>query len=173
MKVITAPEEIDLVNDFPRVFLAGGIQKCPPWQKEIIELLELWDGVILNPRRENFPINDAKAGEEQIEWEFHALNNAHVFSIWFCNADSDQPICMYELGRFLALKNHLRTLDTMVIGVEPGYRRELDVFVQVSLINKKLKNYISGNLFDHARNITNAVRQACLYNNREGEKICQ
>ena len=55
--------------------------------------------------------------------------------MYFCNSESVQPICMYELGRNLYkifneyefFKNHL------VISVEDGYKREFEVRVQSEL----------------------------------------
>lgn len=136
---------------YPTVFLAGGIQKCPEWQIEIVKLLSDELITILNPRRKNFPIHDPNAAKEQIEWEFHRLNNSDIFSMWFSNADSDQPICMYELGRHLVL--HRDHPETIVIGVEPGYRRAQDVVIQSGLVDSSLSLRISNNLEAHAENI--------------------
>ncbi len=143
---------------YPTVFLAGGITSCPEWQNDMIKLLSDELITILNPRRKNFPIEDPKAAQEQIEWEFHRLNNADIFSMWFCNTDdSDQPICMYELGRHLVL--HQDHPETIVIGVEPGYRRAQDVVVQSGLVESSLPLRISDNLETHAENIKEAMKQ--------------
>ena len=152
MQVITAVEPI--LNIHPSVFLAGGITNCPWWQDELRELLKNEEGVIYNPRRRNFPMDDPNAAKEQIKWEFDALAAADIFSMWFSDADSDQPICMYELGRHVAL----RTMwpHTIIIGVEPGYRRSQDVYVQMELINPKIK--ISNNLEQHAENIKKSLK---------------
>ena len=102
MKVITALEDVE--GPRPYVFLAGGITNCPEWQVEVIDKLKDFSkGTLLNPRRKNFPINDPNASREQIEWEFNAISNCDIFSMWFCKGESDQPICMYELGRNLTL----------------------------------------------------------------------
>lgn len=157
MKVITAPEEIKV--DKPTIFLAGGITDCPEWQDEMIELLkDNDDGVLLNPRRKNFPIDDPNAAEEQITWEFHALNNCDIFSMWFSAGSSDQPICMLEYGRHVAIRDLKGDLKNVVIGVEPGYRREQDVHIQTELVNKDLAKKISDNLEDHAKNILKALK---------------
>ena len=135
MHVVTAVEKLE--GPRPWVFLAGGITNCPWWQHEVIEILQDYPhGTILNPRRHNFPIGDPNAAQEQIKWEFEALNRADIFSIWFSNADSDQPICMYELGRHLA-RYEAGFLKHMCVGVEPGYRREQDVIIQTKLVNPK------------------------------------
>lgn len=150
IRVITAPEP--LADDGPSVFLAGGIVGCPEWQDEVIEMLkDAGTGVIYNPRRKNFPMDDPDAAQEQITWEFNALAKADVFSMWFCNADTDQPICMYELGRHLAMHEP----EFIAIGVEPGYRREQDVQIQTKLVCPSVT--ISDNLKAHAENILGAL----------------
>lgn len=159
MRTITATEEIDTYK--PTVFLAGGITNCPEWQNELIELLQYRDDfVLLNPRRENFPMDDPNAAEEQIRWEFEALNNCDIFSMWYTAGISDQPICMYELGRHLALK----PADNIVIGVEPGYKRAQDVYIQTELVSPFVSNNIASTLNEHALNIEDAVRRLKLRN---------
>lgn len=131
MKVVTAPNRVMVEETDIQIFLAGGITNCPEWQDVVIAKLEDTPGVLYNPRRKNFPIHDPGAAQEQIRWEFEHLEKADLFSIWFCNAPSDQPICMYELGRNLARFEHSNLPGFVVVGVEPGYRREQDVYHQV------------------------------------------
>lgn len=152
MKVVTAVEKLE--GPRPWVFLAGGITNCPWWQDEVIVRLEGCEGTLLNPRRRDFPIGDPNAAKEQITWEFNALEKADIFSMWFSNADSDQPICMYELGRHLALFP-MGYLSSVCIGVEPGYRRSQDVYIQTKLILPYYK--IADTLDQHANNVRVAV----------------
>lgn len=140
MKVITAPEEYEREQDDVFCFLAGGITGCPDWQQEVIKQLEKADLehlVVFNPRRENFPINDPNAAKEQIEWEFKYLNKADIFSMYFCAGESDQPICMYELGRNLALMSRRYPIpydsEHIAVCVEDGYKRTKDVQIQTDL----------------------------------------
>lgn len=149
MKVITAIEEYNPNKDDISVFLSGGISNCSNWQKGVIESLEffrdstefskstLFDNfIVFNPRRENFPIDNPNASQEQIEWEFNMLEKMDIFSMYFCNADSDQPICMYELGRNIVRMQNRFPIDwkkRIVVGVEDGYRRKNDVLVQTAL----------------------------------------
>lgn len=160
MNIITAPESLDYLHR-PAVFLAGGITNCPWWQDEVIDKLADANGTILNPRRRNFPIDVPGAAREQIRWEFVALQHTDIFSIWFCNADSDQPICMYELGRHLARAESRDGLNyaNVCIGVEPGYRREADVRVQTELVSVYLADRIAATLDKHVWNIRTAVRR--------------
>lgn len=139
MRVITAPEKyIRQPNDIT-VFLAGGITNCWEWQDKAIELLNeknLDNLVIFNPRRKDFPINDPNAAEEQIKWEFNMLEQCDIFSMYFCAGESDQPICMYELGRNICrmqMRFPTNWEMRLAITVEKGYKRETDVRVQTSL----------------------------------------
>ena len=138
MRLITAPEKYEPKNDDVCVFLGGGITNCPNWQQEVIDKLsEFPDSVVVfNPRRDNFPIDDPNAAEEQIKWEFDALEDANVFTMYFCDSPSDQPICMYELGRnILRMFEKYPDLgeDQIVVSVEEGYKRKNDVMIQADL----------------------------------------
>lgn len=167
MQVITAPEQIGFDSlRLKSVFLAGGITNCPEWQDGLIrylgELIGQFDVVVINPRQKNFPMGDQDAGLKQIEWEFKMLKHATVFSMWFSNADSDQPICMYEFGRHLALRGlDIRpeggSMDRFVLGVEEGYRRELDVYAQLLHVARYKIPEISTCLEDHAIRIVAAL----------------
>ena len=135
MKLYTAVETIPQ-NCEVSVFLAGGITNCPNWQKKVIEGLSDTDITVLNPRRENFPIHDPNASNEQIKWEFDALESASIFSMYFADADSDQPICMYELGRNLMRIQMRFPKDwkkRIVITADSKYRRYSDVVIQTGL----------------------------------------
>lgn len=139
MRVIEAPNKVILEKNDITCFLAGGICNCPDWQKEVIEELDRYNLpnlVILNPRRANFDIKKDDS-VQQIKWEFEQLNSMDIFSMYFANSEkSVQPICMYELGRHLALMPHKfikNWQDRIVLGVEEGYSRENDVRIQTSL----------------------------------------
>ena len=153
VKVITVPDKLQWEG--LSIFLAGGITNCSCWQDEVIKMLKPYEGTILNPRRKNFPIDDPNAAEEQITWEFNAFKRADIFSIWFPNSESDRPICMYELGRHITLREN--KMGTVVIGVEPRYLREQDVYIQIGLIDKRFQ--IVSNLNDYAQNIIETYRR--------------
>ena len=150
MKIIIAPEIYIDKKDHIKCFLAGGITNCPEWQKAVIKNIEeyaldtkvnLKYLDIYNPRRDNFPIHDPNAAEEQIKWEFNYLEKCDIFSMYFCNALSDQPICMYELGRNISEKMS-KCQDTwkhrIIISVEKGYKREQDVLIQTKLATNNI-----------------------------------
>jgi hypothetical protein len=138
-QVITAPNK-----DAPQylsVFLAGGITNCKEWQKQVISELELEDVTLFNPRRDFFDIADKFATKKQIAWEYNRLETADIFSMYFCNDNSDQPICMYELGRnVLRMQNRFPSdwENRIVVSVEDGYSRSADVIMQLRLCATKL-----------------------------------
>lgn len=127
MKYVECPESWERSPGQLSVFLAGGITNCPDWQSEMVRLLRPTGYVLLNPRRADFPAGDAAAAEFQIRWEFEHLRKADLISFWFCR-EALQPIALYELGAWSM------TGKPIVIGIEPGYARELDVRVQTALV---------------------------------------
>ena len=173
MRVITAPEPLDIRDDEVAVFLAGGITDCPNWQAEIIRELKATASdtkiVLLNPRRDSFPIGDPDAAEEQITWEFKALEHMDIFSMYFCSGTSDQPICMYELGRNICrmqMRFPFDWIDHIVISTESEYKRFRDVVIQTELATGEAYTpniLITGNVYRHAREILSAYED--LLNN--------
>lgn len=142
MKVITAIDDYNLKEGEISVFLAGGITNCPEWQDKVIEFLKAKldtdNLVVFNPRRKNFPIGVPSAAFGQIKWEFKQLEKMDIFSMYFCGGDSDQPICMYELGRNIVRMQNRFPADwekRIIVSVEEGYKRREDVIVQTRLAN--------------------------------------
>ena len=140
MQVLTAP--ISDLGDHGnvKVFLAGGITNCKTWQQDVIERLEKVPDLdyltVYNPRRENFPIDDPNASYEQIKWEFDRLQIMDIFTMFFAGGDSDQPICLYELGRNLLtmfVKYPQEYVDRLVITCDSNYKRKQDVVIQTGL----------------------------------------
>jgi len=145
------------------LFMAGGITGCPDWQQEFRSLLhaqgECKNLTLLNPRRENFPIDDPNAADEQIKWEFDAMVLSDAISFWFCE-DTIQPIVLFELGRWstpchpilfadppthqhipgepsvVKIKNQPKRI---FVGVDRNYARRQDVEVQLGLIRPDLE----------------------------------
>ena len=151
MKVITAVEKYKPENNDIIVFLAGGITNCRNWQQDVINELKQYNDtenlVIFNPRRENFPIHDPNASLEQITWEYKMLEQMDILSMYFANGDSDQPICMYELGRNILRMQMRFPVDwekRIIISCESEYKRKQDVIIQTALAtNKKIPVYCS------------------------------
>lgn len=146
---------------FQSVFLAGGITNCKDWQSEVIEELRDENISIINPRRSQFDVMDANASYEQIFWEFDRLENMDIFSMYFCESDSDQPICMYELGRnVLRMQNRFPSdwEKRIIISVEDGYKRRRDVVMQIGLCAPNLLVIIGASPKIHASRIKRAAR---------------
>lgn len=171
MKVITAIEDHMPNPGEVWCFLAGGITNCPEWQDKVIEYLKRFedtdDLVIFNPRRKNFPIDDPNASQEQIKWEFYYLERMGLFSMYFSSGESDQPICMYELGRNLTRMQcdfPDDFSDRIIITVEDGYRRKNDVIIQTDLATDySVSTMICGDFnegtYAHASRIYGAYRR--------------
>lgn len=123
-----APE----VGDGPPVFLAGGITGCPRWHDVATDKLINCGRslVVLNPNRQNFPINDPSAGWEQVTWEQHHLHLPGVITLMYFPASdrtvTTQPIAMFELGQMLG-ENAAAHRRRLVLAVDPGYPRAVDV----------------------------------------------
>lgn len=157
---ITAPDTRK--PDGLSVFLAGGITNCENWQREVIRRLEFCDVVVYNPRQEHFDITDKSASYKQIRWEYERLETMDIFSMYFCNSDSDQPICMYELGRnIIRMQNRFPNdwQDRIVISVEYGYRRTQDVIIQVGLCSPGLFVETDADPDVHAQRIKLAAKK--------------
>ena len=151
-QLIKAPSEEK--PKYNSVFLAGGITNCRDWQKEVEERLSYIQKLsVINPRNDKFDITDESASRKQIKWEFERLEKADIFSIYFCNSDSVQPICLYELGRNIVRMQQRFPNDwedRIVISIENGYSRYLDVIEQVSLCAPRLWVNINATPIAHA-----------------------
>ncbi len=143
MQYIVSPDEWKPLPNQPSVFLAGGISGCPDWQRELAKLLIMTNYAVLNPRRKEF-IDSQAAAEAQIEWEFMNLRKADVISFWFCK-EAIQPIALYELGAWSM------TDTPLVVGVEKGYPRELDVRAQTAFARPDV--HVVGTIEDLAAKI--------------------
>ncbi len=139
---IEAPEKFD--GEGKSIFCAGGITGCPDWQAEMVKLLCSSDWTILNPRRANFPIDNPKASQEQIEWEYKHLRLAQAILFWFPQ-ESICPIVLYELGAWSM------TQKPLFIGIHPNYPRRQDVEIQTSLVRPDIN--IAYSLEELARQI--------------------
>ena len=120
--------------------------------------------VVFNPRRENFPIDDPNAAYEQIAWEFNWLQKMDVFTMYFSEGDSDQPICLYELGRNIMTMMQRFPNDyaeRIVVSYDKNYRRAQDVKIQTDLAFAanctKPKLFEINSINDHALAVLEAV----------------
>lgn len=114
------------------VFLAGGITGCPNWQQDMVRLLRETNMILLNPRRENFPIDDPGAAQKQIEWEYWHLRRADAILFWF-PCETICPIVLYELGAWSMTSGVFAARKPIFVGVHPEYQRRRDVEIQTAL----------------------------------------
>ncbi len=135
-RYVESPNQRRIAGDGHSVFLAGGIMGCGDWQKTLARdlLARCPELVVLNPRREKFPMSDPTSANAQIAWEFHRLAEATCISFWFTST-SIQPIALFELGRW----SHPDCEKKIFVGVEPGYVREHDVRIQLALAKPAVK----------------------------------
>ena len=85
-----------------------------------------------------------------------------IFSMYFCDSESVQPICMYELGRnIIRIQNRFPSdwEKRIVISVEDGYRRKADVLIQTELATLN-KVFVDANASPdlHAQYIKRAIK---------------
>ena len=118
----------------PTVFLAGGITNCYNWQQDVIDHLKYFEkyypalknAIVYNPRRDDFDTLSEEEILEQIKWEHNYLERCNLFTCYFDNSESVQPITLYELGKYSKQKNN-------VITVVNGYKRMNDILIQTAL----------------------------------------
>ena len=157
-QIITAPSEEKA--KFVSVFLAGGITNCGDWQSKVVEELNMIDTLtVINPRNDTFDFTDKWASYKQIKWEYDRLEKMDIFSMYFCNSGSVQPICMYELGRNIVRMQERFPNDwedRIVLSIEEGYSRTFDVVNQTRLCASGLFINEYANPYSHSKLIEEA-----------------
>ena len=140
MKYIEAPNEYQYGSQSlaTSIFLAGSITNAKDWQKILYASIKNANGVVYNPRRENFDINNPKDSRIQIEWEFDYLRKADIIVFYF-SGETVAPITLYELGAALErnVSRDRRKQQKILIYCEPEYSRKFDVKVQTELMIRK------------------------------------
>ncbi len=124
MKHVQPPIEFE--GSQPSIFLAGGISGCRNWQQRMANLLAGSRLAVLNPRRDEFPLNDPDAGRQQITWEFQHLRQATARLFWF-PPETLCPIALFELGGWM------KTREPLFVGMHPNYARRFDLEMQLHL----------------------------------------
>ncbi len=142
MRYVEAPETWDSEQEPGNgIFLAGGISNCADWQSHLTALLDgLSDEyVLLNPRRTQYPADDADAAEEQIRWEHSHLRKADAVVFWF-TPPTLNPITLFEYGKCLVGRK------PSFVGCHPDYARRKDIIIQTGL--EKPEQIVVSNLDD-------------------------
>ena|SRR3972149_681041 len=125
---IKAPYPVDFSK--PTLFLSGSIEmgSAEKWQERIVKELKDWDGIILNPRRDDWDSSwiqsiDNPQFREQVEWELKALDQStHIFMYFDPNTKS--PITLFELG--------LSVEDNLIVVCPEGFWRKGNVEIVCS-----------------------------------------
>ena len=165
------------------IFLAGGITNCSNWQKSLIDIFSftltekeyLSNILFINPRRKNsISFNNEEEIIKQIKWEFKYLNQCDLFTMFFDDTKlSDQPICFYELGKYLSqfqniYKNNYD--EHIIISYKKGFKRTLDLKIQVDLAtNSKIKPIEIEEIDDYSTIIKNKIEN--IFNKTKMKRI--
>ena len=106
MDVIKPPNKFAHLLDKFSVFLAGSIEqnKAEDWQSKVEHLLENEQGVILNPRRDDWDSSWVQEEGDnqftkQVVWELVAQTHCDMIIMYF-DPNTTSPITLLELGLF-------------------------------------------------------------------------
>src|SRR5947208_710688 len=109
MQHIQAPAPFP--QDRYTVFLSGSIAmgEAALWQDEVVEALTGYNGILLNPRRDDWDNTWKQSLEdprfvEQVQWELSGLEAAAEVLIHFDPA-TQSPITLLELGLWVRSKS--------------------------------------------------------------------
>ena len=132
MRAVQCPAEPEPRDGERSLFLAGGISNCPDWQSQLLELLAGTDWLLINPRREDFDSSNPAMTEAQIAWEHRHLRASSAVAFWF-PPQTLCPITLYELGAWSM------TQKPLFVGVDPQYKRRLDILEQTRLVRPDVR----------------------------------
>ena len=140
---------LNVKKDEISCFLAGGMTSGFNWQDKVIKEFRsfserdpsLFDQLVLiNPRRKFFDVGDVRYPREQIEWEYEAIERSTIFSMFFADGESVQPISLYELGRKVgSFADHYISIPDykLIVTIVNGYKKAFDVVAQLELATKR------------------------------------
>ena len=128
MKIYKPPTNITDLNFKQSMFLAGSIEngKAKDWQKKVEKEFKNDEGIILNPRRDDWDSSwtqsiDNKEFRNQVKWELFGLDNVTMILMYF-EAGTKSPISLLELGL------HARS-NKMMVACPDGYMKKGNVDV--------------------------------------------
>lgn len=132
-----APADTDLGDmKIASVFLAGGIDKAPNWQKEIVSMFNerKVNVALYNPRRKKEITAEEYANHmEQVSWEFKNLRKADLNLFWFPE-NAPCTTSLFELGYWLG-----KEPEKVLIGINPGHYKESGIKTQLELLGSKIQ----------------------------------
>lgn len=139
MKIIRPPNKIPKLDvSTGTVFMGGTISN---WRDEFKLLLQDTDVVLLDPVVENY-----SPSEEQVSWEFDAMNRAHILVFYF-DKTSVSPISLMELGWAM------HSLRTVLVGADPDYPLYSELLPRYNIM-RCLKIECSNSVYDLAQKVT-------------------
>lgn len=149
------------------IFLAGGIDRAPDWQKDAIKYIKEKYGeldlAILNPRRSvPFSREEYEAHSEQVKWEFMHLRYANAVLFWFPE-NAPCTTSLFELGYWLSTSK-------VSLGIQPGHYKERSISTQVNLLNKSrigLTVKVASTLEETIDNAVDFINQGKLSGNKK------
>ena len=113
------------------LYLSGGIVNCPDWQGELVELLNGVNCIPINPRVKDFQQGTDESYFGKVRLNRKMLDSSEAAVVWFPK-EQLTPVALLELGSVLACDRPL------FIGIENGYRRQVDVEIQTQLERPEL-----------------------------------
>jgi len=137
----------------PSVFLGGAIDqgKAANWQEKVVKALGDLDGLILNPRRDDWEESiDNPEFRKQVEWELKAQEGADL-RLYVLLDDSKGPVTMLEIGLF-AKKDS-------VLCIEEGFYRRGNLEVIAERYNVPIYRKLDEMLEDLHRALEDAARK--------------
>lgn len=125
MRVIKPPNSFKNLDLRKSIFLAGSIEmgNAPMWQPIVENRLESYDGIILNPRRDDWDSTwvqskDNPKVREQVEWELNGLSAVNLI-VMYLAGNTISPISLLELG--------LHSTDNIIVYVDNEFKRKGNV----------------------------------------------
>ena len=131
-------------NEFPgpKIFLAGTIDQgnSEDWQARVANDLSEHEGVLLNPRRDDWDSSwectlDNPEFVEQVGWEQDGLQDSDLIVFYFAS-DSKSPITLLELGVCLGHNNN----STLVVCCPSDFYRAGNVEYMCSRFGIRMVN---------------------------------
>lgn len=152
MIVLRPPESLPVVRVNGKVpnsvFLAGSIDegRAENWQQAIVEVLKPLNGIIFNPRREQWdesivPVIENGAFYEQVHWEMTAIESSQVV-VMYLHPGAKSPISLLELG--LSVKD-----SKMIVCCPEGFWRK----GTVDIVCERYGAIMTDNFEDFSRKI--------------------
>lgn len=104
MRIVKAPEKVELSKNDVSIFLAGSIElgKSENWRETFYkEFNDYSDAILLDPVIDNW--NKLQNPAEQINWEQDMLEVSDVIAMYI-NPNTKSPISLMEFGQFIKSK---------------------------------------------------------------------